>query len=185
MQLEMVVEIPEGSRNKYEMDHAIGRIRLDRTLFTAAQYPADYGYIPGTVAENGDPLDALVPLGQPTFPGCTVRVRPVAVFWMHDENGPDAKILCVATDDPRMDHIRDLNDVPQHQLNEISHFFDIYKELEPCKSGEARGWQGLADAERLVNDARRRADAGEGLPGLPAPALGARHFDDGREHRTA
>ena len=102
MEVEMIVEIPQGSRNKYEMDHDTGAIWLDRTLFTATQYPLDYGFFPGTHGEDGDPLDALVWLSQPTFPGCHVWVRPVAVFWMSDEKGPDAKVFCVSSHDPRM-----------------------------------------------------------------------------------
>ncbi|MCI2420636.1 inorganic diphosphatase [Saccharopolyspora sp. K220] len=174
MELEMVVEIPQGSRNKYEMDHRLGRIRLDRTLFTATQYPADYGYFPGTLAEDGDPLDALVPLDEPTFPGCTIRVRPVAVFWMHDEQGPDAKILCMHADDPRMDHIRDLADVPRHDLEEISHFFDTYKDLEPRKSGQIRGWQARVEAEAVIEGAFTRATTGDRPAGLPAPPVDGR-----------
>ena len=98
---EVIVEIPRGSRNKYEMDHETGAIWLDRTLFTSMQYPADYGFFPYTRAEDGDPLDALVMLAEPTFPGCHVMVRAVAVFWMSDEKGADAKVLCVPAHDPR------------------------------------------------------------------------------------
>lgn len=172
MDLDMVVEIPEGSRNKYEMDHTSGRIRLDRTLFTATQYPADYGYFPGTVAEDGDPLDAMVLLDSPTFPGCAVRVRPIAVFWMRDEGGPDAKVLCVPVDDPRMEAVHDLPDVPQHRLNAISHFFHVYKTIEPRKSGEARGWEERVAAEAVIADAQQRAGRGEHLAGAPAPRYG-------------
>src|SRR5215468_6167108 len=118
MDVEVVVEIPQGSRNKYEMDHKTGRIRLDRMLFTSTRYPLDYGELPGTLAEDGDPLDALVWLDEPTFPGCLVTVRPVAVFWMSDESGPDAKLLTVASHDIRKAGIRDLGDVPRHLLNE-------------------------------------------------------------------
>ncbi|GAB2751909.1 inorganic diphosphatase [Salinifilum aidingensis] len=172
MDLDMVVEIPEGSRNKYEMDHTLGRIRLDRTLFTATRYPADYGYFPGTVAEDGDPLDAMVLLDSPTFPGCAVRVRPIAVFWMHDEGGPDAKVLCVPADDPRMEPVRNLQDVPQHQLGAMSHFFHVYKAIEPRKSGEARGWEGRVAAEAVIVDAQHRAERGERIAGVPAPRFG-------------
>lgn len=158
MDFDMVVEIPQGSQNKYEMDHARGRIRLDRTLFTATQYPADYGYIPNTLAEDEEPLDAMVPLDQPSYPGSAVHVRPIAVFWMRDERGPDAKVLCMPAGDPRVDHIQDLGDVPEFQLNEITHFFDIYKRLEPLKSSEVRGWQDRAAAEATIRDAQRRAE---------------------------
>lgn len=156
MELNVLVEIPMGSRNKYEMDHELGRIRLDRALFTATQYPADYGYVPRTLAEDGEPLDALVLVEQPTFPGCYIRARPVAVFWMTDEQGPDAKLLCVPSRDPRQQPVQDLADVPPHLLREIGHFFDIYKDLEPGKSAEARGWQKRADAERVVREAVER-----------------------------
>jgi inorganic pyrophosphatase len=139
------------------MDHASGRIRLDRMLFTATRYPLDYGFIPGTLAEDGDPLDALVMLDEPTFPGCLVLARPVAVFWMHDEHGPDAKILTVPARDPRYSTTRDLADVPGHLAAEIGHFFDIYKELEPGKDTDVRGWQNRAAAEQVIEDALIRA----------------------------
>lgn len=171
MKLDMVVEIPEGSRNKYEMDHTLGRIRLDRTLFTATWYPADYGYFPNTTAEDDDPLDALVLLDQPTFPGCVVGVRPIGVFWMHDERGPDAKILCVPADDTRWEKIHDLEDIPDYRLNAISHFFKIYKEIEPRKSGLGRGWQERSAAEAIVADAFSRATTPGQRPGKEAPAL--------------
>jgi inorganic pyrophosphatase len=160
VEFDVLVEIPGGSRNKYEMDHNLGRIRLDRALFTATRYPADYGFLPGTLAEDGDPLDALVLVAEPTFPGCQIRARPVAVFWMRDEHGPDAKLLCVPARDARYAHYNDLDDIPDHLLSEISHFFDIYKQLEPGKSSEVRGWQGRAEAERIVDEAyqRRRAE---------------------------
>lgn len=159
MQFDMVVEIPAGSRNKYEMDHEIGRIRLDRTLFTATRYPADYGYVPGTRAEDGDQLDAMVLLlDEATFPGCVISVRPVAVFWMQDEKGPDAKIVCVPAGDSRFDDVGDIGDLSQHLRDEIGHFFDVYKTLEPGKDTEVRGWQGRAEAEAEVEAARRRAE---------------------------
>ena len=129
----MIVEIPQGSRNKYEMDHVTGDIWLDRTLFTATQYPLDYGFFPGTHGEDGDPLDALVWLSQPTFPGCHVWVRPVAVFWMTDEKGPDAKVLCVSSHDSRMNQYVDIGDLPEHLLDEVGNFFEVYKLLEPNK----------------------------------------------------
>jgi inorganic pyrophosphatase len=158
MDIDMIVEIPQGSRNKYEMDHASGRIRLDRMLFTSTQYPADYGFIPGTLAEDGDPLDALVLLEAPSFPGCQVRVRPVGVFWMHDEQGPDAKILTVPARDLRYDRLWDITQVPKHVLAEIGHFFDIYKELEPKKSTDVRGWQDRAAAEDEIRASFDRAE---------------------------
>jgi len=157
MDVEVVIEIPQGSRNKYEVDHDTGRIRLDRMLFTSTCYPLDYGFIDDTLAEDGDPLDALVMLDEPTFPGCLVLARPVGVFWMQDEHGPDAKILTVPARDPRYAATRDLADVPQYLAAEIGHFFDIYKELEPGKSTDVRGWQDRAAAEKVIEDAIIRA----------------------------
>jgi inorganic pyrophosphatase len=157
--IEMIVEIPQGSRNKYEMDHETGRIRLDRMLFTSTRYPLDYG-IPGTLAEDGDPLDALVMLDEPTFPGCHVLASPVAVFWMSDEHGPDAKILAVPAHDPRAPGIRDLSDVPAYLTAEIGHFFDIYKEIEHGKGTDVRGWQDRASAEEVIEEALSRAGRG-------------------------
>jgi inorganic pyrophosphatase len=154
MEHEVIVEIPKGSRNKYEMDHDSGEIWLDRMLFTAMQYPTDYGFFPNTHAEDGDPLDALVLLQDSTFPGCHIHVRPVAVFWMTDEKGPDAKILCVPAHDPRWSDTQDIDDVPEHLLHEIGHFFDAYKHLEPGKGSETRGWEGSAAAEQAIADAR-------------------------------
>jgi inorganic pyrophosphatase len=156
MDVDVVIETPQGSRNKYEMDPKTGRIRLDRMLFTSTVYPLDYGFIPGTLAEDGDPLDSLVWLEEPTFPGCLVEARPVAVFWMHDEHGPDAKVFAVPAHDPRMNGIRDLEDVPPYLTAEIGHFFDIYKELEPGKSTDVRGWMDRAEAERVINEAQAR-----------------------------
>jgi inorganic pyrophosphatase len=159
LDVEVIVAIPQGSRNKYEMDHARGRIRLDRMLFTATCYPLDYGFIPGTMAEDGDPLHVMVMLDEPTFPGCEVLARPVGVFWLADERGPDAKILTVPARDPRYAAIQDLADVPAHLTAEIAHFFDIYKELEPGKSTDVRGWQDRAGAEQVIDAARARASS--------------------------
>jgi inorganic pyrophosphatase len=154
---EVIVEIPKGSRNKYEMDHESGAVWLDRMLFTAMQYPTDYGFFPGTLAEDGDPLDALVLLQEPTFPGCHIMVRAVAVFSMRDEKGPDAKVLCVPARDPRWAEVRDLGDVDEFLLEEIGHFFDAYKHLEPGKSAETGGWSDAAAAEAAIASAQ--ADA--------------------------
>lgn len=152
--VEIVVEVPKGSRNKYEIDHATGVIRLDRQLFTATRYPADYGFIPDTLAEDGDPLDVLVLLDEPTFPGCRVRCRPIGVLWMSDEHGKDAKVLAVP-DDPRAGW-RDLGDLPDHLLREIQHFFDVYKDLEPGKRTEVGRWEGRAAAVEEIRRSRRR-----------------------------
>jgi inorganic pyrophosphatase len=156
MEFDVVIEIPRGSRNKYEVDHASGQIRLDRTLFTSTQYPADYGFVPDTLAEDGDPLDALVLVQEPTFPGCLIRSRPIGMFRMSDENGPDAKILCVPAGDPRQENLRELDDLPRFDRLEIEHFFLIYKELEPGKSVEGQSWADRAAAEAEVEASRRR-----------------------------
>jgi inorganic pyrophosphatase len=160
--VDVIVEIPKGSRNKYEYDHDLGRIRLDRMLFTSTGYPSDYGFVPDTLAEDGDPIDALVLLAEPTFPGCLVPARVIGVFWMRDEKGPDAKLLCVPATDPRHAHLQELGDVPMHQISEIWHFFEIYEALEPGKSAEpnkasnTRGWERKKEAIEAVEDARRR-----------------------------
>ena len=142
--VEVIVEIPKGSRNKYEIDHHSGDLWLDRHLFTATSYPADYGFVPNTLAEDEDPLHELLLLDEPTVPGCHIRARPVGVFWMVDEKGPDAKILAVPAGDPRWDHISDLADVPGHLLAEIRHFFEVYKALEPNKHSSTSGDGGAA-----------------------------------------
>lgn len=153
--IEIFVEVPKGSRNKYEYDHQAGCFRLDRMLFSAVHYPGDYGYIPATLAEDGDPLDALVILREPTFPGCLITGRVVGVLHMRDEEGPDAKILAVPTDDPRWEHVQDFPDVPNHLSEEIRHFFAIYKDLEG-KRVDIQGWKGRNDALAEVEASRRR-----------------------------
>jgi inorganic pyrophosphatase len=151
---EVIVEIPRGSRNKYEMNHETGAIWLDRTLFTSMQYPSDYGFFPFTLADDGDPLDALVLLQEPTFAGCHVMARVVAVFWMSDEHGDDAKVLCVPAHDPRWDSVRDLDDVDEHLRAEIEHFFEFYKTIEPGKESSTRGWEGASAAESTIAAAK-------------------------------
>ncbi|MBA2310196.1 MAG: inorganic diphosphatase [Pseudonocardiales bacterium] len=157
MEFDVTIEIPKGQRNKYEMDHATGRIRLDRTLFTATQYPADYGFIEDTLGDDGDPLDALVLVQEPTFPGCLIRCRAIAMFRMRDEMGGDDKVLCVPNGDPRLEHLRDIDDVDSFHLLEIQHFFQVYKELEPGKSVEGATWVGRAEAEAEINRSYQRA----------------------------
>ena len=156
MDVEVVVEIPKGTRNKYEADPTTGQIWLDRMLFTATRYPEDYGFVPGTIAGDGDPLDAMVLLEEPTFPGCHIRARPVGVFLMADEHGEDAKLLCVAASDPRQAGVQDLGDLPPHELEEIAHFFAIYKSIEPGKTSSPKGWGGKDEAERIVREAQDR-----------------------------
>jgi inorganic pyrophosphatase len=156
MEVEVVIEIPKGTRNKYEADHETGAIWLDRMLFTATRYPEDYGFIPLTLAQDGDPLDAMVLLEEPTFPGCHIRARPVGVFLMSDEKGQDAKVLCVPATDPRQAEVKDLYDVPSYALDEIAHFFAIYKVLEPGKDALVQGWEDRAMAEDIIEQSRLR-----------------------------
>ena len=150
------VEVPSGSRNKYELDPELGGIVLDRRLFTSMSYPADYGFIEGTMGEDGDPLDALVLVGEPTFPGCRIRVRVVGVFHMTDEKGPDEKVICVPLKDPAWMRVSDIHDIPPEFRDEIEHFFQVYKDLEEGKT-ETRGFGNRADAEQIIDEARARA----------------------------
>lgn len=151
-----MIEIPKGSRNKYEVDHKTGRIRLDRTLFTATQYPADYGYVEETLGEDGDPLDALVLIQEPTFPGCLITARAIGMFRMRDEKGGDDKVICVPSDDPRQEHLRDIHHVAEFYKLEIQHFFEVYKDLEPGKSVEGATWVGRAEAETEIKQSYER-----------------------------
>jgi inorganic pyrophosphatase len=154
--VEVVIEIPKGQRNKYEVDHHSGRIRLDRMLFTSTRYPADYGFIEETLGGDGDPLDALVLLEEPTFPGCLITARVIGMFEMVDEKGDDAKVLCVPAGDPRMEHLSDINHVPEYERLEIQHFFEVYKDLEPGKSVEGIQWVDRAAAEAEIERSRKR-----------------------------
>jgi inorganic pyrophosphatase len=157
VEFDVLIEVPRGSRNKYEVDHETGRIRLDRTLFTATQYPADYGYIEDTLGEDDDPLDALVLIpGDPLFPGVVVRCRAIGMFRMTDEKGGDDKVLAVPANDPRLEHLRDIHHMPEFDRLEIQHFFEVYKDLEPGKSVEGAEWVGRADAEREIEESRKR-----------------------------
>jgi inorganic pyrophosphatase len=165
VEFDVTVEIPKGQRNKYEVDHETGRIRLDRMLFTSTRYPADYGFIEGTLAPDGDPLDALVLLDEPTFPGCLIRCRAIGMFRMRDEKGSDDKVLCVAATDPRMAHLADIEDVSEFDLLEIQHFFEVYKELEPGKLVEAANWVTRAEADAEIESSRERLARSEGGDG--------------------
>jgi inorganic pyrophosphatase len=153
MQLEVIVEIPKGSRNKYEMDEETGRIYLDRMLFTATRYPADYGFIPETHADDDDPLDALALVSEPTFPGCYITIKPVGLFVMQDQGREDLKILGVPIGDPVWRDAEDLSHIPQHLLRELEHFFGVYKELEGKKTA-VEGWQDVAEAHSAIERAR-------------------------------
>lgn len=163
MEFDVLIEIPKGQRNKYEMDHHTGRIRLDRMLFTSTRYPADYGFIEHTLAEDGDPLDALVLLEEPTFPGCLISCRAIGMFRMRDEKGRDDKVLCVPATDPRQGRLRDINDVSEFDLLEIQHFFQVYKALEPGKEVEAAKWTGRQAAEDEIEACRKRLAEEQGL----------------------
>ena len=154
--VEVTIEIPKGQRNKYEVDHATGRIRLDRMLFTSTRYPSDYGFIEETLADDDDPLDALVLLEEPTFPGCLITCRVIGMFRMRDEKGLDDKVLCVPATDPRWEHLQDIHDVPEFDRLEIQHFFEVYKALEPGKSVQDAGWADRAAAEAQVEETRKR-----------------------------
>jgi inorganic pyrophosphatase len=159
--IEVLVEIPKDSRNKYEIDDDTGDVWLDRTLFTATRYPANYGYIPQTLAGDGDPIDVLVLMDEPLYPGVHVWARPVGVLEMRDEAGPDAKLLAVPYGDHRWDHLQDLEDIPSHLREELEHFFDVYKALEPGKSTERSDWGNRKRAYELILEARA---AGSGPP---------------------
>ncbi|MBY0791446.1 MULTISPECIES: inorganic diphosphatase [Corynebacterium] len=155
MSIEVTIEIPKGSRNKYEVDHETGKVYLDRYLFTPMAYPADYGFIDHTLGEDGDPLDALVILPEPVFPGVIVEARPVGVFKMTDEAGGDDKLLCVI-DDVRYERYQDINDVEDHIKDEVEHFFVHYKDLEPNKEVSGSGWGDKEEAERILQEAKDR-----------------------------
>ncbi len=156
MQFDVTIEILKGQRNKYEVDHETGRIRLDRYLYTPMGYPTDYGFIENTLGEDTDPLDALVLLPQSLFPGVLVAARPVGMFRMVDDAGGDDKVLCVPAGDPRWDHINDIGDVPTFELDAIKHFFVHYKDLEPNKFVKAADWVGRAEAEAEVVRSQER-----------------------------
>ena len=156
MSYEAVIEIPRGSRNKYEVDHETGRVHLDRVLFTPFVYPVDYGYFDKTLGGDGDPLDALVLLEFPVYPGVVVAVRPVGVLPMEDDGGIDEKVICVPAKDPRWAHIQDINDVPAQTKNELKHFFEHYKDLEPGKWVKVGEWAGKDTAEKLIQEAIAR-----------------------------
>jgi inorganic pyrophosphatase len=150
----VVIEIPRGSRNKYEIDHETGRVFLDRRLFTATTYPADYGFVPETLAGDGDPLDALVLLDDPTYPGIWVEARPIGVLYMRDEAGEDAKLICLPSQEPRWSKVNDLTELGPELMAEIQHFFEVYKALEPGKHTSTSGLGGREDAWREIETAR-------------------------------
>jgi inorganic pyrophosphatase len=162
--VDIFVEIPKGSRNKYEWDHHSGGFRLDRMLFSSVMYPGDYGFVPDTWAEDGDPLDALVILGEPTFPGCRVAARIVGIFYMTDDKGPDAKLITVPDSDPRWTGVTEIDEVPKHLLDEIGHFFAIYKDLE----GKKVTVDGFGPREAAVAELDKSVQAFADLDDKPA-----------------
>ncbi|HET6547767.1 MAG TPA: inorganic diphosphatase [Solirubrobacter sp.] len=155
MALPCLIEIPKGSRNKYEYDEALGGIKLDRFLFGSVVYPGDYGFIPETVGEDGDHLDAIVLVGEPTFPGCMILVRALGVLRLSDDDGRNDKVVCVPDEDPNWDGIDDIDDIPTQLRTEIEHFFSIYKQPEG-KTVDVRGFESRATAEALIERARER-----------------------------
>lgn len=171
MEFDVTIEIPKGSRNKYEVDHETGRIKLDRMLFTSTRYPDDYGFIDGTLGQDGDPLDALVLLEEATFPGCQIRCRALGMFRMSDEAGVDDKVLCVPVGDQRAAWRQELTDVSDFHRLEVQHFFEVYKDLEPGKSVEGATWEGreMAEAEIRRSFERAKGTAFEHLNPLNPP----------------
>jgi inorganic pyrophosphatase len=162
MEFDVTVEIPKGTRNKYVMDRSAGRIRLDRTLFTATQYPADYGFVEETWGPNSDAVDALVLVQEPTFPGCLIRCRAIGMFRMQDEQGPTPKVMCVPSADPRLAHLTDIGKLDRFDRLEIKHFFEVYKVIEPGKRVEIAGddvWGGRQEAEETIRQAYGRGRA--------------------------
>jgi len=149
------IEIPRGSRNKYEYDEEHGTFRLDRVLYSSVHYPTDYGFIPDTLAEDGDHLDILVLVQEPTFPGCLIEAKPLGGLDMADEKGPDFKVLAVPIDDPRYHHVQTLEQIGDHWLREIETFFATYKLLEP-KQTEVLGWHDEAKAREMIARCRAR-----------------------------
>jgi inorganic pyrophosphatase len=149
------IEIPRGSRNKYEYDEERGVFKLDRVLYSSVHYPTDYGFIPDTLAEDGDHLDILVLVQEPTFPGCMIEAKVLGGLDMADEKGPDFKVLAVPVDDPRYHHVQSLEQIGDHWLREIETFFDTYKLLEP-KQTEVLGWHDEAKARQMIARCRAR-----------------------------
>ncbi len=150
MTIDVIIEIPTGSRNKYELDKKTGRIKLDRVLHSSVTYPADYGFIPGTQSEDGDALDVVLITRFPTFPGCEVKARPLGVILMIDTDERDEKIVAVLEKDPYFSTWEDLSDIPEDLRNEINEFFITYKNLEPGKHVEIKGWKDAKAAEEMI-----------------------------------
>ena len=157
---DVLIEIPKGSRNKYEYDFELNKIRFDRMLFSSMMYPGDYGFVPKTLALDGDPLDVLVLGHEPTFPMCVVEVKPIGVFHMADEKGQDEKVICVPVSDPIWSDKNDLSDINPHRLKEIEHFFKVYKDLEK-KKVDVGGWGNAQEAREIYSDCVVRYEESE------------------------
>ncbi len=160
---DVLIEIPKGSRNKYEYDFELKKIRYDRMLFSSMMYPADYGFIPETLALDGDPLDVLVLVTEPTFPGCVMEVKAIGVFHMADDKGPDEKVVCVPISDPIWNKLNDLSDINPHLLKEIEHFFQVYKDLEH-KKVDVEGWGDVNEALAIIDECTERFEKIENRP---------------------
>ena len=160
---DVLIEIPRGSRNKYEYDFEIKRMRFDRMLFSSMMYPADYGFIPETLALDGDPLDVLVLVNEPTFPGCVMEVKPIGVFHMADDKGADEKVICIPVSDPIWNSLNNLSDINPHLLKEIEHFFQVYKDLEN-KEVDVEGWGDVNEAFDIIKECTERFNA---IPNKP------------------
>lgn len=161
---DVLIEIPKGSRNKYEYDFKLKKVRYDRMIFSSMMYPADYGFIPETLALDGDPLDVLVLVTEPTFPGCVMEVKPIGVFHMADEKGPDEKVICVPVSDPVWNRLGDLSDVNGHLIKEIEHFFKVYKDLEQ-KKVDVEGWGDVKEASSIIEQCIERYQNSNGDKG--------------------
>ena len=161
---DVLIEIPKGSRNKYEYDFKLKKLRYDRMIFSSMMYPADYGFIPETLALDSDPLDVLVLVTEPTFPGCVMEVKPIGVFHMADEKGPDEKIICVPVSDPIWTRLNYLSDVNGHLIKEIEHFFKVYKDLEQ-KKVDVEGWGDVKEAQDIIEQCLQRYKDSNGEKG--------------------
>ena len=158
--VDCLIEIPKGSRNKYEYDFELKKIRFDRMLFSSMMYPGDYGFIPETLALDGDPLDVLVMGTEPTFPMCVMEVKPIGVFHMADEKGPDEKIVCVPVSDPIWNRYNNITDLNPHRKKEITHFFQVYKDLEE-KKVDVGGWGDADEAYQILDACIKRYENSE------------------------
>jgi inorganic pyrophosphatase len=147
------IEVPKGCPIKFEFDKKLGVIKVDRYLYSPMFYPGDYGLIPRTHCDDGDPLDGIVLVSHPSYPGVVIEARPIGVLRMEDEKGLDDKLICVPVDDPRFETIKDVSDLPEHVLKEIANFFETYKSLEPGKWVKVRGWEGVEKAKEVIKHA--------------------------------